>query len=610
MKGCINQMKKTRKTIAAVLGATMLLGVAAAPVSGFAAEAGELDVAVISDIQYQAGAADADGLILSKSEAMLDAAIAKINASNPEAVMVTGDLTNDGSEASHTYVAGKLAAMNDADTKVYVIPGEKDVAKSGVNAAAVGDARFAEIYADFGYTGSTRDTATLSYVAAPKAGYKLLMLDSVANAAGESAANKGRGEIDPTWALAQLTGNTDVVMAAAHHPSVSRGSVDSTLIDLVSTVSNIKDGNGDNMYPGDAFDGLDIVNKSAFPIEDMKVLSDVGVANIYTGHNYMLNSAEGTSDTTAWTDHNVGSLVAASAAVTYTTYNKVAATADTTVDKITTFAGAEASVHDLVFDAQMAYTPAMVDSMIDQLMIIYPRLVEIFRVIAPKAIEGLDFGSGIGGSITASVAIPAVKNLATDVLNILADTERIKTVIHEVKDYFLATYVGDYDMVHVLSDVAIQLQEDNGMVAPSLRALVDGLKADPADISIASAAVVDFATIFEGTETLDLLNDILDQNLTLKVVISESHTIRELLYGPVKYFSGLATVDLWSILDGIQPGVAPEDKPSAVAKHLVVGALMTSDGGTQTLEGLKAGVIDKADDLVNLLLRFGIQDII
>lgn len=624
--------KRSKKIMASLLSGAMIASAVAMPMSAFAADADQLDVAAISDIQYQAEAVDADGLILSKSEQMLNEAIAKINATNPDVVLVTGDLTNDGSIDSHMYVAGRLAEMADEDTKVYVTPGEKDLAKSGVNPDAIDDGLFSVYYSAFGY-GDALEADGLSYVASPKAGYKVMMLDSV----GEN----GEGKINKDWAVQQLQANTakDFFIGGTHFPSMSRGSVESTLIGLLYTVAGLQDANGNQMYTDDPFVGLNLVDKSAFATGDMEALSNAGLNNLYTGHSYQVNTYGGASVTettnpdgtittavnSEWNDFNVGSLVAASASVTNTTFDRTI-TADpvTTIDKIETLDGA--NVRDLVFAAQQAYTPAMVDSMIAKFMPVYDRLMDMLRVIGPKVIDNMDFGAGLSGDITAAVAKPAVKQLLTDVLNVLDNRAKIEPVIAEIKAGLLSTEVASsltaegvpadkHLMSYVFSDIAVQLQADRSVVAPSISALVDGMKADPANIAIPSAAVKSFAGTI-GQKTLDLINEVLDQKLTLRVIVSEGHTIRELLHGQVSYFLGLVKVDLWAILDNIQPlmpdgtPVPPEDKPSAIAKPLTDAILMKADGSKQDLAGLKAGIIAKSDDLVNLTLRFGLQDII
>ena len=100
-------MKKCKRLLSIFLAVMMLLGCVQAAFIVGAESASTVKVATISDIRYQAGAADKDGLMLSKSAALLDAAIAKVKASDADVLLVTGDLTNNGSKTSHQYVASK-----------------------------------------------------------------------------------------------------------------------------------------------------------------------------------------------------------------------------------------------------------------------------------------------------------------------------------------------------------------------------------------------------------------------------------------------------------------------------------------------------------------------
>ena len=104
-------MKKCKRLLSIFLAVMMLLGCVQAAFIVGAESASTVKVATISDIRYQAGAADKDGLMLSKSAALLDAAIAKVKASDADVLLVTGDLTNNGSKTSHQYVASKLAEV-------------------------------------------------------------------------------------------------------------------------------------------------------------------------------------------------------------------------------------------------------------------------------------------------------------------------------------------------------------------------------------------------------------------------------------------------------------------------------------------------------------------
>ena len=111
--------------------------------------------------------------------------------SSADIVLVTGDLTKDGEEASHEFVRTQLATLTAAGKKVFVIPGNHDFGEEGnhttfkadgtkKNAPALSASQFAAFYSGYGYgTGSTVDpNGSLSYVAEPVKGLVLLAIDS------------------------------------------------------------------------------------------------------------------------------------------------------------------------------------------------------------------------------------------------------------------------------------------------------------------------------------------------------------------------------------------------------------------------------------------------
>lgn len=115
--------------------------------------------------------------------------VASLVAERPSAVFITGDLTKDGERASHEWVAAALAPLKAAGVPVLVIPGNHDVwnphASKFTDQGAqptdqVSPEDFARIYHDEGYGQAlSRDPASLSYLAEPIPGLRVLALDSV-----------------------------------------------------------------------------------------------------------------------------------------------------------------------------------------------------------------------------------------------------------------------------------------------------------------------------------------------------------------------------------------------------------------------------------------------
>lgn len=173
-----------------------------------------------------------DRKLLKESPAILDAAITGILAAQPDLVLVAGDLTKDGERASHEGFANALRRLRNAGAKVFVCPGNHDVANphavafNGANVIpvpTVSPADFAAIYEDFGYGQAlARDPNSLSYVAEPIPGLWILAMDSARYDRNTTSPYTG-GYFDPqrwNWitnqlALARAQGK--FVLGMVHH---------------------------------------------------------------------------------------------------------------------------------------------------------------------------------------------------------------------------------------------------------------------------------------------------------------------------------------------------------------------------------------------------------
>lgn len=121
------------------------------------------------------------------TEDILDAFIAEMLAEKPDYILITGDLVFDGAKVSHIALAEKLSSLKEAGIAVLVLPGNHDITgytyifPDGEPEAAesVTAEEFAEIYADFGYSGAlSRDPESLSYVYDTGKGARIFMLDT------------------------------------------------------------------------------------------------------------------------------------------------------------------------------------------------------------------------------------------------------------------------------------------------------------------------------------------------------------------------------------------------------------------------------------------------
>jgi 3',5'-cyclic AMP phosphodiesterase CpdA len=131
---------------------------------------------------------DEDRKLLRESPELLLEALKIIGDSDVEFVVIPGDLTKDGTAASHKYFASRMEQLVTSGVKVFVIPGNHDIS-NGESNSFQGDSivlvdnitpqEFEKIYTNLGYSLALyRDEHSLSYVAEPSPGLWLLGLDA------------------------------------------------------------------------------------------------------------------------------------------------------------------------------------------------------------------------------------------------------------------------------------------------------------------------------------------------------------------------------------------------------------------------------------------------
>ncbi|MBA3010270.1 MAG: metallophosphoesterase [Proteobacteria bacterium] len=131
---------------------------------------------------------DQDRKLLVLSDEIIGTAIKKIALDPADFVLVAGDLTKDGEKICHQGVARHLQALRKSGKQIFVVPGNHDINNpDSVRFAgditepvpSIGPAAFEQIYQDLGYGAAiARDPDSLSYVAEPVKGLRLLALDS------------------------------------------------------------------------------------------------------------------------------------------------------------------------------------------------------------------------------------------------------------------------------------------------------------------------------------------------------------------------------------------------------------------------------------------------
>lgn len=153
----------------------------------------------------------ATGQLRYESEAVLDAFLSQAAASDEKYVIISGDLTDSGSETDAAAMVEKLKAFETSSKKsVFVIPGNHDV-------ISFTKAQFKEYYKDFGYDKAiAQDSASASYTVDIDGGYRLLMIDTT----GEKLSGHQLDEARVNWIKAQCQkakSDKKHLVAVMHH---------------------------------------------------------------------------------------------------------------------------------------------------------------------------------------------------------------------------------------------------------------------------------------------------------------------------------------------------------------------------------------------------------
>lgn len=628
-------MKKSKRLLSILLAGAMLVGSVPAVFVAGAVSDSTVKVAVISDIRYQAGGTDADGMMVSKSEALLDAALEEVVTSEADVLLVTGDLTNNGSRASHQAVAAKLAEVETQGYEVYVIPGERDVREGGVNLAAVTKAQFEDLYKAFGYDEALQDANSASYVADLGHGFKVVMSDSV-------AAN-GQGQLTQ-WAVTQAqsavaSGNT--VFAASHHPVVGRGSVDRTFMDLLNTLSGVTlnlGGTNFRLYtndPAQAAASLGLVDDTRIlPANgaDPAALADAGVKYVFTGHGCTMSIAGYTTTNGAQMyDVMTGSLVGSGSGVRYATLNKGVDNmkqqrAEFSTEMLTAAAGVP-DVQAAAHDALAADMPNQVDDAIATAEAVIGHLLPAIKPNVQQIVRDIDIGALapeyagildlIGGTID-SVKNDLNNSYVSPLFDLLS-VSRIHSVIADVRAALEQMDFNGRDFYGFLADIFGAIQRGDGVTPDSVEGIFDALRNGEKEPLV--ALIQSFANYFNPNNLVSLLNDVLDLRFqkTYNIVgpaVAATITVhlRSLLAGSTNVVTGVATVpiDLWSILDGAI--TLPDGQTiSSIARPLVNALILGGDNDAstpQTPARFTQNLKDQASTVVDLLIGFGVGDLI
>lgn len=140
------------------------------------ATAQPLRLFVSSDLHYKPVVAPAQTLLIEQmrySVEIITALFEAAQAQRPDALVLLGDLTNDGRMEEHRALAALLEDVERSGVPVYVLPGNHDLWQADA-------AFFRETYASLGYDRAfSQDAASLSYAAALSPDLWLILLDTV-----------------------------------------------------------------------------------------------------------------------------------------------------------------------------------------------------------------------------------------------------------------------------------------------------------------------------------------------------------------------------------------------------------------------------------------------
>lgn len=202
-----------------------------------------LKIAVISDTHYLSPKLTSKGIALQNFESatgrninelhqVLSQVFSNLQTYQPDILLITGDITNNGERDSHTDFAAILKPLANNGTRIFVVPGNHDVNVPNAQAfigdkptstQSISTQEFEQIYAPFGYGKATRrDSTSLSYLAEMNDSTWLLGIDSNRYKEHTTTTISG-GRIHPEtmqWALKILQeakSKEILVMGMMHH---------------------------------------------------------------------------------------------------------------------------------------------------------------------------------------------------------------------------------------------------------------------------------------------------------------------------------------------------------------------------------------------------------
>ena len=222
--------------------------------------------------------------------AILEALTYKIGEENPDFVLVSGDLTNNGERKSHLGFIEYLKMIENSGVPVFVIPGNHDMdnpysrqftGNRSFPVPSISRGEFLSLYGDFGYDEAfSRDKWSLSYAMESAPGLILIGLDSTVP--GEGYGYIHRETLD--WLEGELNKARNAgkgVILFMHHPLLEH-------------------------FPGQDGDReMKLRNRNVL----LNLLIDYDVKTVFTGHYHALDIVSYTNRSRTIYDIETGSLI-------------------------------------------------------------------------------------------------------------------------------------------------------------------------------------------------------------------------------------------------------------------------------------------------------------
>lgn len=188
---------------------------------------------------------------------LFDIAVERILECRPDILLLPGDLTYNGELKSHRYVVEQLTRIQEAGTKVFVVPGNHDVSKTNARDFSSGTAvktdnlsaaGFEQLYAAFGYANAVmrldNETDSLGYMVYPTDNLAIIGLNTNPFVVGETKSQGGITEgalafLQECSQKALADGHNNILLMS-HYPVMEHVDMQATV--GVNYVGNVKEG--------------------------------------------------------------------------------------------------------------------------------------------------------------------------------------------------------------------------------------------------------------------------------------------------------------------------------------------------------------------------------